>query len=81
MRRRERWRERRRWREEEKRGRGSERGDGEGRKEGGKEEGGREKDDKKSVGQSLSGLRVWRCCKLWRRSQTRLESCVAVVVV
>ena len=28
---------------------------------------------------SLSGLRIWRCHKLWCRSKTRLGSCTAVV--
>ena len=27
---------------------------------------------------SLSGLRIWRCCELWCRSQMWLGSCVAV---
>ena len=30
---------------------------------------------------SLSGLRIWHCHELWCRSQTRLTSDVAVVVV
>ena len=30
---------------------------------------------------SLSGVRIWRCREWWRRSQTRLRSCVAVAVV
>ena len=30
---------------------------------------------------SLSGLRIWHCRELWRRSQMRLGSCVAVAVV
>ena len=29
----------------------------------------------------LSGLRIWRCCELWCRSQTWLRSGVAVAVV
>ena len=29
----------------------------------------------------LSGLRIWSCCGLWCRSQKRLGSCIAVVVV
>ena len=28
----------------------------------------------------LSGLRIWRCCELWCRSQTELGSCVAEAV-
>ena len=28
----------------------------------------------------LSGLGIWHCHELWRRSQTRLGSCVAVAV-
>ena len=28
----------------------------------------------------LSGSRIWCCCELWCRSQTRLRSCVAVAV-
>ena len=27
---------------------------------------------------SLSGLRIWRCCELWYRSQTWLGSGIAV---
>ena len=30
---------------------------------------------------SLSGLRIWRCCELWYRLQTRLRTGVAVAVV
>ena len=30
---------------------------------------------------SLSGLRIWGCCELWCRSQTRLGSGIAVAVV
>ena len=30
---------------------------------------------------SLSGVRIWRCREWWRRSQTRLRSCVVVAVV
>ena len=30
---------------------------------------------------SPSGLRIWRCCELWYRTQTRLRSGVAVAVV
>ena len=30
---------------------------------------------------SLSGLRIWRCCELWCRSQMRLGSGIAVAVV
>ena len=30
---------------------------------------------------SLSGLRIWRCCELWCRSQTQLGSHVAVALV
>ena len=30
---------------------------------------------------SLSGLRIRRCCELWCRSQTQLESPIAVAVV
>ena len=30
---------------------------------------------------SLSGLRIWGCCKLWCRLQTQLGSHVAVAVV
>ena len=29
----------------------------------------------------LSGLRIWHCCELWCRSQTRIRSQVAVAVV
>ena len=29
----------------------------------------------------LSGLRIWSCHKLWRSSQTRLGSCVAMAVM
>ena len=29
----------------------------------------------------LSGLRIWRCCELWCRSQTWLRSCVVMAVV
>ena len=29
----------------------------------------------------LNGLRIWRCCEVWCRSQTRLGSCVALAVV
>ena len=29
---------------------------------------------------SLIGLRIWYSCELWRRSQIRLGSCVAVAV-
>ena len=29
---------------------------------------------------SLKGLRIWHCCELWCRSQTRLRSRVAVAV-
>ena len=28
-----------------------------------------------------NGLRIWHCCKLWCRLQTRLGSCIAVSVV
>ena len=34
-----------------------------------------------SIPASLSGLRVWRCCELWCRSQTRHRSGIAVAVV
>ena len=30
---------------------------------------------------SLSGLRIWHCCKLWHRSQMQLGSGVALAVV
>ena len=30
---------------------------------------------------SLSGLRIWNCCKLQQRSQRQLGSCVAMAVV
>ena len=30
---------------------------------------------------SLSGIRIWRCCELWCRSQMRLRSWVGVAVV
>ena len=29
----------------------------------------------------LNGLRIWHCCELWCRLQTRLGSCVAEAVV
>ena len=30
---------------------------------------------------SLTGLRIWCCCELWCRSQTQLESGIALAVV
>ena len=30
---------------------------------------------------SLSGLRIWRCCELWYRSQRQLRFIVAVAVL
>ena len=37
--------------------------------------------DAGSIPASLSGLRIWRCCELWCRSQAQLGSGVAVAVV
>ena len=33
-----------------------------------------------SIPDLFRGLRTWHCCGLWCRSQTRLESCIAVAV-